>query len=762
MSTIEQYGRFLEAEGCFEITSEPPRKWRNILYNQYGDEQYYAEATHIGDGMSRYTDAAGNTVNVIGYDCKYVYIRDDETNTVFSPAGIPVATAVSDRTIRIYPSKTEIRSTCCDLRVTARYFVPKSETLEAWTLAIENLGDRPRRISVFAYAMFGLNGSDGERRGFGKDVYSEIHADLGGTVLVNRKAGLPLRKVNGFLVAQDHFRGANGHRDHFTRSDYSLATPKILWGWNCDNKGDFGYDCAGIVQSTLTIPARGRDRVDFLAGVYADLDDVRAIKARLSPARLDELDAEQMQAERNRAKAFRVDTGEANRDRDALINLFVKKQIYSYLIDKTGVRDNLQNDNAVVLFDPATARKNILQTLTVHKADGSSLHSWRPLNRLHYSDKPFYMLQTIPWYIKETGDFSILDEKVPYFESKEVGTVWDHLQRSYRHLSADVGKRGLCLQHHADWNDQLEPSAKTGERESVMVSEQLCAGLLEMAEVADRRKDSATAAECRRLHGDMAAKINQAAWDGEWFVRTICEDGFALGSHHSTEARIFVNTQSWAVIGQAADAAHLQQCMAAVDAHLTKPEGIPICDPPCRTFDERIGRYTTVLPYHLENGGCYNHAAGFKTVADCLLGRAEQAWDTFVKVAPDNPENTVAQSGCEPFSFTSCYSRVPAMRGRSTYAWRTGTAAWFTVALVEWILGARRHYDGLQIAPCLTKRIPHAKITRTFRGAVYEIELDNSAGRCVGARSIVVDGKAIKGNILPLFKDGVHQVQVVI
>ena len=762
MSTIERYGRFVESEGCFEITAEPPRKWRNVLYNQWGPEEYYAEATHVGDGMSRYRDAAGNTVNVIGYDCKYLYIRDDETNTVFNPAGMPVATTVTDRTIRIYPSKTEIRSTCADLRVTARYFVPKSELLEAWTVTVENLSNRPRKVSVFAYAMFALYGSDREGRGFWKDVYSEIHPELGGTVILNRQHGLPLKKTNGYLVALDHFRAANGYRDQFTRADYSLAAPKILWGWNCDNTGDYGPDCAGIVQCTLTLPPRGVGRADYVAGPCTGLDEVRAIKARLSPARLDELDAEQVAIERHRAAAFRVDTGDGNRERDALMNLFVKKQIYSYGIDKGGVRDNLQNDNGLVLFEPATARANILKTLTVHKPDGSSLHSWRPLNRHHYSDKPFYMLQTVPWYIQETGDFSILDERVPYFESTETGTVWDHLQRAYRHLSSDLGRRGLCLQHHADWNDQLEPSAKTGERESVMVSEQLCAGLLEMAMLAERRKDGVTVNECRRLHRDMAAKINQAAWDGDWYTRTICEDGYALGSHVSAEARIFVNTQSWAVLGQVADEARLRQCMAAVDKYLTKPEGIPICDPPCTTFDERIGRYTTVMPYHVENGGCYNHAAGFKTVADCLLGRAEEAWDTFVKVAPDNPENPVSQSGVEPFSFTNFYTRVPMILGRSGYAWRTGTAAWFTVALVEWILGARRHYDGLQIAPCLTKRIKHATISRAFRGAVYEIALDNSAGRCTGTRSINVDGKNISGNILPVLKDGVHRVKVVI
>ena len=760
MSTIEQYGRFLKTEGCFEITSEPPRKWRNLHYNQWGPEEYYAEFTHIGDGMSRYRDADGRTVNVIGYDCKYLYIRDDETNLVFNPAGMPVATEVKDRVIRIYPSKTEITSTAADLRVTARYFVPRTECCEVWTTFLENQSDRPRRISVFAFALFALNGADREGRGFWKDVYSEIHPEIGGTLIVNRLIPSPMPKNSGFAIALNHFRGANGYRDQFTRADYSLAAPKILWGWNCDNQGDYGPDCAGIVQTTLTLPPRGKDRVDFVLGPCTGLDEVKQIKARLLPAKLDQLDAEQMAIERERAGKFTIDTGPENQNRDALINIFVKKQIYSYLIDKGGVRDNLQNDNGLVLFDPATARANILKTLTAHKPDGSSLHSWRPLNRKHYSDKPFYMLQTVPWYIQETGDFSILDEKVPYFESAETGTVWDHLQRSYRHLSTDLGKHGLCRQHHADWNDLLEPSAKTGERESVMVSEQLCAGLLEMATLADRRKDAATAAECRRLHQTMSDTLNRVAWDGAWYTRTICEDGYALGSSQSDQAKIFANTQSWAVFGRVADDARLHQCMAAVDQYLTKPEGIPICDPPCSKFDERIGRYTTVMPYHIENGGCYNHASGFKVVADCLLGRAEEAWDTFVKVAPDNPENPVSQSGVEPFSFTNFYTRVPLILGRAGYAWRTGTAAWFTVALIEYILGARRHYDGLLIDPCLSRRIKHARLKRTYRGAVYEIELDNTAGRCRGAREIVVDGKRITGNLLPVFKDGTHQVKV--
>lgn len=756
------FGRFLLDSGCYEITAEPPRKWRNILYNAWGPEEYYAEATHIGDGMSRYKDAEGNTVTVIGYDAKYLYIRDDETNQTFCPAGAPLAQPVENRSILIHPSKTEIRSECFGLAAAARYFVPRSELAECWTLTLKNRTDKTRHVSVFGYAMFQLTGSDKEGKGFWKDNYSEIHPDLGGVLVINRQHFLPHARRHGFLFALENFRAANGYRDHMTAADYGYGAPKILQGWNCDNRADYGPDCAGVVQVTVTIPPRGTARADFVVGPCTDLAEALAIKTRLSPERLDALAQEQSEIERQRASAFSVDTGPDNAARDALINIFVKKQIYSYLVDKTGVRDNLQNDNAVVLFDPPLARANILKVLAVQRPDGSSLHSWRPYNRHHYSDKPAWPLQTVPWYIKETGDFSILDETVPFFESDESAPVLEHLKRAFRHLATDLGKRGLCRQHFADWNDGLEPSEKTGERESVMVSQQLCAGLLEIGELAAELGDDALVAECAHLHAEMAKKIVATAWDGEWFTRTICEDGYALGSSKADQARIFVNTQSWAVLGRVADESTLRQCMASVDRYLTKPEGIPICDPPCSRFDERIGRYTTVMPYSNENGGCYNHAAGFKTIADCLLGRAEEAWQTFVKVAPDNPANPVTQSWVEPFSFTNSYSRIPFIAGRSGYAWRTGTAAWFTVALLEYILGARRSYKGLLVDPCLSKSVPRATVKRTFRGATYIIEIHNTAGRCRGLTSLAVDGSPVQGNTLPDFRSGTHYVTAII
>jgi|GEM_PF-1453161 len=758
----DDYGHFDAKEGSFAVTAEPPRKWRNIHYNQWGDHEYYAEATHIGDGSARYTDAVGNTVRVVGYDCKFLYIRDDQSGKVFNPAGMPAATPVKNRLIKIHPSKTEISSRCLGLKVHQRIFVPADATAEIWTLTLKNTTGKPRAISAFAYAGFDLGGVDRDGRGFGADNYSEILPDLGAVLVINRSHGVTTDRKTGFVTALSHYHAGCGMRDHFTRNDYGLGNPKICFGWDCDNEAGYVWNPAGIVQCKVEIPAKGTARLDFLVGIATGPDAIRELRARFTPEAIDEAAAQQADREKTRAGAYQVDTGPANANRDALFNIFVKKHVYSYLMDKGGVRDNLQNANALVLTDPGTARANILKCLTVQKPDGSSLHSWRPLNRKQYSDKPAWMLQTIPWYVQETGDTSILEEKVPFFESNETGTVMEHLQRSYRWLSNDLGKRGLCRQHYADWNDNLVPSEKTGERESVMVSEQLCAGLLEMSCLADHIGDEAIKTECTNLHRSMADTLNRSAWDGAWYVRTICEDGYCLGSAKHAEARIFVNTQSWAVLGGIAGRDRLLQCMESVDAHIEKPEGFAIVDPPCSTFDERVGRYTTIMPHNVENGGCYNHAAGFKCVADCMLGRAEQAWRTLVKVAPDGPHLPISVSGAEPFAFINHYSRVASGLGLGGYAWRTGTAAWFVVALIEFILGARRSYNGLLVNPCLSATVPSATLTRRFRGTTYKIQIDNREGRCNGAREIRLDGDLIQGNVLPLTGKKSHKVHVLI
>ena len=756
-SSYESFGHFDQSRQCFVLTAEPPRKWWNLHCSALKNQgvEMYAEVAHINDGPTWVRDAAGVTVRLCGYDHKYHYVRNESTGTVFCPAGMPAPQPVKNRRIEFFREKTLMRSECGNLAVEQRVFVPRRHPLECTTVTLKNKGTCGVDVSVFSFVKFDLGGCDAEGREVGRDTFAEVHPELQGVLATNRFPALPSDRFKGFLFALDGYVNANAYRDQFTRADYSLATPKILWGWNCDGRAGAGPDCAGIVQVALHVPAGGTARADFILGHTACVKEVANIKSMLSPGLLDRWCEEAAAELAEPAGAFQVDVGLPLVN--GLFNIFLKKQLDHYLVNKSGFRDNLQTDMALAMCDPQAAEANLLRALASQYADGSVPHGFRPLNRMQYSDKPAWILQTLPEIIKETGDFDLLEREVPYFESKERSSVWNHALRAMRFLAEDTGRHGLCLQHHADWNDGLEATAGTGERESVFVSMQLCLGAREMAELARRMGDSSAALEAEQIYEDFRARINEQAWDGEWYVRTLCDDGYRIGSRECQYGKIYLNTQSWAVLSGVAEGERALNVMRKVDECLETDIGFKICTPPYAEYDPRVGRMSNTLPGANENGGCYNHAAGFKGVADCLLGRAEAAWRTFLKITPDSPWNPLSRSGAEPFSYVNSYSSVPQIYGQSGYAWRTGTAGWMCRLLLEYILGARRHYDGLLIAPCLPASLDDVSLTRTFRGHRYNIRLRR--GGHAGLR-LEVDGEPTENNLLWKGSEPVCRVEV--
>lgn len=758
MSTVEKFGKFDEGDNCFVLKNTPPRKWINQHYNKIGEHEMWVEATNIGDGLSSVRDNDGNTCVISSYDSKYTFIRDDETNKTFSPWGEPAPTDVEERECRYYPEKTLITGSCDGIKVRQRTFVPEDLTGEVWTLFVKNNSDRERSVSVFGYMKFDLSGRDKEGNGVYKDNYATVEKDIGGVFCVNRNTEVPTDRFKAYIITTGDFHSGTAYRDNLTRSDFSHSTPRIMWGGDLDGKPGFGPDCAGAVQVKLKLAPGEEQRVDYIAGQAVSIDEVKAVRKRMTADVIDRSLAKQKENEDVRREAFTVDTGNANYN--ALMNTFVKKQMYCYLINKSGFRDNLQCDWAYALVNYQDARNNLLRALSSQMPDGSVIHGFRPLNRLKYSDKPSWINMVVPALIKESGDFSLLDEKVPYFESSEKGTVFDHMLRSMRYLSDDTGPSGLCKQHHADWNDGLEATKESGERESVMVTQQLCCGLMEMADLAGRIGKDDIKREAIDLYETFKKRINEKAWDGEWYVRTICADGYAIGSSQNKEGFIFLNPQVWAVFSGIASPEQQKKAFGNVEKYLEEKVGYRICYPGFSQYDPRVGRMSNSMPGHVENGGCYNHAAGFKTVADCMMGRAEKAWRTFVKVTPDNPENPVSNSRVEPFSYTNFYTTVDLVYGQAGYPWRTGTAVWFTMALIEWILGARRGYDGLIIDPCVPESMPAVSLQRKFRGATYNISIDNTSGGCKGVKELLVDGSPVKGPVLPLAESGEFSVKV--
>ena len=754
------YGDFDPAAGCFRLSSEPPRKWWNIhctAINHAGPEMY-AEVAHINDGPTWIREADGTTVNLCGYDHKYHYVRDDESGTVFCPAGNPAPTPVQDRLIEFHREKTVMRSVCQGLRATQRVFVPQHHPVECTTLTLENLTDRPRRVSVFSYVMFQLNGVDQEGRWIDKENFALVHPEIGGVFCTNRTPGLPSDRFKGYLVTLADFFQGNGYRDHFTRAEYAVGTPRIIEGWDCDGRPGYGPDCAGVVQVKLTLPPRGQARADFLLGQAASVEEVAAFRQNLTPALLDRWCEEARGVEAKRADSFKIDIGHSGYN--GLFNLFLKKQLYDYLINKSGFRDNLQTDIALALADYPAAEANFVRALASQYENGAVPHGFRPLNRHQYSDKPAWILQVLPALVQESGRFELLELQVPHLGSSGKASVWQHALQAMRFLAGDLGRNGLCDQHHADWNDGLEATKEAGARESVFVTMQLAYGLREMAELARRIGDRAVEQEAAALYVTFKDRLNTVCWDGQWYTRTHCADGYVIGSHTCQYGQIYVNTQSWAVLSGVAEGERARAIMGKVDELLETDIGYRICHPPYAEYDARVGRMSRSMPGANENGGCYNHAGGFKGVADCLLGRSEQAWRTFTKITPGSPENPICRSGAEPFSYVNSYSSVPYVYGKSGYAWRTGTSGWMAQLMLEYILGARRSYDGLLIDPCLPAGLPEARLTRRFRGATYHIHLMNRPGGGKGPSCILLDGHPVSGPALPLLREGEHAVEV--
>lgn len=447
------------------------------------------------------------------------------------------------------------------------------------------------------------------------------------------------------------------------------------------------------------------------------------------------------------------------------MNNWVKKQVDFCIVGKKGVRDNLQIAVGLLNYRQETAKKEILECLRHQFRDGHGVLTWYPYDDTRYSDQPFWIIWAVCQLIKETGDFSILDLEIEWQDGGKAA-VLDHVKAAVNRLLQDKGKHGLVRIYFADWNDAL--NVTTDEyAESVMLSHQFCLALKELEALLKKKGDQVYAGKIAEEYRILRNSINAYAWDGAWYMRAL-SDVENIGSKNSEGSKIYLNAQTWAVLGDVADAEKLPKILKAVDS-MEHDFGFPLNLPPYQKYSPNVGRMSGMLPGLFENGGVYCHATGFKILMDCKVGRGSKAFETLKKIMPDSDKNPSMQSGAEPYVFTNCYSTNPGYYGKSYQSWTTGTSAWCMMGLYEGILGIKRDYDGLRIDPCLPKEWEKAEVTRHFRGADYHVIIENPDHLEKGVLEIKTDGAVCDmsdkadGFVLPDFKDGkMHEVHVIL
>jgi cellobiose phosphorylase len=336
----------------------------------------------------------------------------------------------------------------------------------------------------------------------------------------------------------------------------------------------------------------------------------------------------------------------------------------------------------------------------------------------------------------------------------------DHLRRALAFTKHDVGKHGLPLLGFADWNDTVNLAAGA---ESLFTANLYGAALREMIELMRHIEDEASAQTDTADYEEMKRRVNECAWDGEWYVRYFDSDGMPLGSKASPHGQIYINSQSWAVISGFAPADRARTAMDSVRARLNTSKGLKLSAPGFDGFDPKRGGITTYPPGAKENGGIFLHTNPWVMIAEAMLGRGDRAYEYYAQINPAAKNDSIDEFQCEPYVYPqNILGDEHPQFGLARNSWLSGTASWAYRAATQYLLGVRPAYNGLVIDPCVPTNWNGFRVTRRFRGATYQIDVKNPTRVSSGARSVRVDGREIAGTVVPVFGDGkTHSVEVV-
>jgi len=786
-----RFGRFSE-DGREYIIHRPdtPRPWINYLSNQH----YCALCSHTGGGYSffesagfdRATQEVPSMVVLRDRPGRYVYLRDDETGEYWSASWQPVCKEPSFWESRHGMGYTKVKSCYGDIEGEITYFVPPDDNCEIWMINVANRSDRPRHLRMFTFVQWCLGNYAFQlvESAFAQ-LFNEVVCEDGIIFAESRfwnvtPPGEPMPNHAwdkcAFMGGDFEVAGFDCSGEDFIGMYRSWNCPEVVEIGQCRNSVARGREAVGVLQRNFDIPV-GLHRSSV---VVVGLAPSRHAAAELvAKYRQEGVVLREFQRVREYWDDYlrRVTVATPCSDFDLSVNVWNKYQAWvtsrwsrmdSYYIGGgsiIGHRDCWQDMLGVLLMEPDWVRERICYVLRHQYSDGGTLHNWDPRTdlgvRTGHSDDPLWIAHGLSEYLRETGDFSLLDDKVPFYDQGEA-PVYDHLTRALDLVLGRLSPRGLPLIMAADWNDGLDQIGREGRGESVMVAQHLCWMLKETAEICERRSDSERAARYREAAAELARRVNEIAWDGEWYWRATTDDGEVLGAAECAFGSIYLNAQSWAVLSGIATDERAIQCMDAVRRHLDTKAGPALFLPAYRDPNGRIGIITRFAPGTKENGTIFNHPVAWAVIAETILGRGSRAYEIWQKTSfltrGRDPDYRA-----EPYVYAE-YVHGPdsARYGQGEFTWLTGTAAWMWRACLDHILGLRPTYDGLRINPCIPAQWDGYRARRPFRGDVYQVEVANPEHVESGVREMVVDDEPIEGDLLPIFGDGeTHAVRVV-
>ena len=807
-----RFGHFDDARREYVITTpQTPLPWINYL----GSEDFFSLVSNTAGGYSFYRDARLRRLTRYRYnsspldmDGHHIYIKDG--GTVWNPGWQPTKTPLDRYSCRHGLGYTILEGEKDGICAAQELFVPKGDACELDRLTLTNRSDRPRELDVFSYVEFCLwdavDDSTNFQRNFSTgEVEVEPCAIYHKTEYRERRDHYAVfwsnTPVTSFDTARDAFCGVYG----------GPADPQAVRAGHCSGSIAHGWAPVGALHIHVTLAPGEEKKILFGLGYIENPQEekftapgvINKTRAHAMMARY----ADDAQVDAARAaladhwesllSGYRLQSGEEKLDR--MVNLWHQYQCMvtfnmsrsaSYYESGTGrgmgFRDSCQDLLGFVHIIPARARERILDIAATQFEDGSAYHQYQPLTKkgnrdvgTGFNDDPLWLIAATAAYLRETGDWSILEEQVAFEnDERKAQPLMEHLRRSFRFTCTHLGPHGLPLIGRADWNDCLnlncfskhpgESFQITGPSEGPVAESVFIAGMFvkygrEYAELCDRLQLADEAAAARRSIDAVEQAALTAGWDGAWFRRAYDAFGNPVGSRECTEGQIFIEPQGMCVMaGIGRETGQAAQALRSVEERLDTPYGVVLHQPAYTSYQLNLGEISSYPPGYKENAGIFCHNNPWISCAETMLGHGDRAFEVYRKTCPAYIEDISEIHRTEPYVYSQMVAGKDAPTfGEAKNSWLTGTAAWTFVNVSQYILGIQPTLDGLRVDPCIPHTLTGYTVTRRYRGAVYHIAVDNTAAVQHGVQSITVDGKALAGNVLPLAAAGTTvQVQV--
>ncbi|WP_084101620.1 GH36-type glycosyl hydrolase domain-containing protein [Demequina sp. NBRC 110051] len=797
-----QFGHFDDEAREYVITTpHTPYPWINYL----GAQDFFGLISHTGGGYSFYRDAKLRRLTRYRYNNVPVddggrYFTINDGGDVWSPGFRPYKTELDRFETRHGMGYTRITGERNGLEASVLFFVPVDTNAEIHQVTLTNTSDQDKSVSLFSFLEFCLWNAEDDQTNYQRNLsIGEVEVEDGAiyhkTEYRERRDHYAVYGVNapiaGFDTDRDTFLGFGNGFDEAAVPHAAQSGDSIASGWYPIASHHLKADLEPGETTTYTfvLGYLENDRDDkWEAPGVINKSGARELLDRFSTNEAaDAAFAELNEYWDGLLGSYTVTSGDEKLDRS--VNIWNQYQcMVTYNMSRSasyfetgmgrgmGFRDSSQDLLGFVHLVPERARERIIDIASTQFEDGSAYHQYQPLTKRGnhtlgsgFNDDPLWLILGVAAYVKETGDFGILDEMVPFDNDESTSaTLMEHLRRSFNHPLDKAGPHGLPLIGRADWNDCLnlncfstEPGESfqtTGNKtggvaESIFIAGMFCAIGPEYAALARRRGDDAEADRAEQAVEDMRAAVTEHGWDGEWFLRAYDYYGNKVGTHETQDGQIWIEPQGYCVMGGVGvEDGKAVQALDSVRERLNTPHGIVLLNPAYTEYHVELGEVTSYPPGYKENAGIFCHNNPWVIIAETVVGRSEYAWEYWKQIAPAYREEISEVHRTEPYVYAQMIAGKDAARhGEAKNSWLTGTASWNFVAVSQHLLGVRPGYDGLIVDPCIGAEISEYTVRRQIRGATYVITVSNSGGK--GA-SLTVDGQPIDGNEVPYAAPG--------